>query len=130
MDLTKYFIEAELLGSYKENEFSNILTIIQSLYNNFDFLSYEPDAEDWAIISDKKGNLIMIHTKIKIILTNIKMLFQLPIKFVIIHFVNYNDKIWSIDLNALKHSGSNLYWHTQLIDTSYFSTQDLYYATL
>ena len=129
MDITKYIIDAELISPYKENELKNTLNTICSLYN-LDLLSYEPYVEDWAIIGDKKGTIVLIHTKIKLIFTNMEIPFQLPIQFKIIQFKKYNDKIWSIDLNVLRMSNSKFDWHTQQIDTSCFSTQDLYYATV
>ena len=63
MNITKYV--------YKDEEFEYILNHIKHFYS-LDYLSYESGVEDWAILSDKSGNICMIHAKLKLIFSNFK----------------------------------------------------------
>lgn len=130
MDITKFILDAEDLGCYKnEEEFERILNDIKEFYH-LEYLSYEPGVEDWAILSNGTGTVCMIHLKLKLMFSTLKDFSFLPVKLVTLHFEGYGDKIWSIDPAILKNNDSKLYWHTDDINANCFSTQDLFYATV
>lgn len=121
MDITDYVCNS---GRYTGNEFNEILNYIQTNYN-MNYVDYE-SGEDWAIISDGKGKLFMLHAKIKIMFTSVK---DFPEKFHdmnVLYFNEYSEELWSIDTSNLP---PEFCWHTDAIDCNCFSTQDLYYAT-
>ncbi len=128
MDITNHIYQAKLNGSYTNNEFSEIIDKIRIHYN-LNYLSYESGCEDWAMLSDGQNRLCMIHDKLKLMFTSINNFPELS-DMTILHFENYDDKIWSIDKNALKKLRPEFWWHTDVIDYDCFSTQDLYYATV
>ncbi len=127
MDITNHIYQAKLNGSYTNNEFSKIIDKIR-IYHNLNYLSYESGCEDWAMLSDGQNRLCMIHDKLKLMFTSINNFPEIS-DMTILHFDNYDDKIWSIDKNALEKLRPEFWWHTDVIDYDCFSTQDLYYAT-
>jgi hypothetical protein len=72
----------------------------------------------------------LIHTKLKLIFTNIVDLPKFDTKIIVLNFENYSDKKWSIDLPSISHLNYVFDWHTKGINTSNFSTQELFYATV
>lgn len=129
LDITEYVCKAEQLGHYKDNELKNVLNAIKKFYH-LDHMIFEAGVENWAFVSNYNGVLCMIHTNLKLIFTNLPDLSFLDTEFITLHFENYSDKVWSIDLSVLKLQESRLHWHTNEIECNHFSTQELYYATV
>lgn len=127
MDITNYIYQAKLNGGYTNNEFSEIIDKIR-INCNMNYLFYESGCEDWAILSNGQDKLCMIHDKLKLMFSNTEDFPELS-DMIILHFENYDDKIWSIDKNALEKLRPEFCWHTDVIDYDSFSTQNLYYAT-
>lgn len=129
MDITNYIYQAEKLGVFSSRELKNIIeSLDQSIC--FDYHAYEPDVENWAVLSKKTGEICLIHTKLKLIFTNIIHFPKCDLDIIILNFENYSEKKWSIDLPSIDRLNYVFDWHTRSIDTSNFSTQELFYATV
>ena len=122
---------------FLNNEFKELLTKIQLADSNLELDWDDGAGEEWARFSNKKDGIVcMASAKIGIVFVRKTYKFS-KIKNVIdmleIVFVDdYYSEKWFIDLTNLKQAVPELYWHTSegAVDTSSFSLDDLYFATI
>lgn len=122
---------------FLNNEFEELLMKIQLADSNLKLDWDDGAGEEWARFSNKKDGIVcMASAKIGIVFVRKTYKFS-KIKNVIdmleIVFVDdYYSENWFIDLTNLKQTIPELYWHTSegAVDTSSFSLDDLYFATI
>lgn len=129
MDITNYICQAEKLGFFSSKELENLIESLDQTIC-FDYHAYEPNVENWAVLSKKTGEMCMIHTKLKLIFTNIVHFPKCNLEIVLLNFKKYSEKKWSIDIHSIDYLNNVFDWHTRVIDTSNFSTEELFYATV
>ncbi len=122
---------------FVNNEFEELLIKIQSMDKNLKLDWDDGAGENWARFSNQQyGIVCMINAKIGVAFIRKKYNY-IVIKNVIdmleiVFTDNYCSDNWFIDLLELKQMIPELYWHAseEAVNTSSFSLDDLYFATI
>ena len=133
-DLLKELSYARQKKIFKNEEFKDFLSDLVKLDNSNKINWDEGAGEEWAFINNKDFS-IMINRKIGIFFVRgtIKDPYLNYLKlgnYIVVD--SYDLKEWFIDLDELKKNVPEIIWHTSSddIDTSNFSLDDLYFATV
>lgn len=133
-DLLKELSNARQKKIFKNEEFKDFLSNLVKLDNSNKINWDEGAGEEWAFINNKDFS-IMINRKIGIFFVRgtIKDPYLSYLKlgnYIVVD--SYDLKEWFIDLDELKKNVPEIIWHTSSddIDTSNFSLDDLYFATV
>ncbi len=103
-------------------------------------ISYDWDewcGEDWITITLKNRRVLMIGVKIPVAFVTTSVFeyiqsFELMRKLYVVTINDFDDIIWSLDLDEFKNVFSYIDWHASddAVDTTSFSTNDFWFATI
>lgn len=122
---------------FLNNEFEELLMKIQLADSNLKLDWDDGAGEEWARFSNQKDGIVcMINAKIGVAfirkdykIENIKDAIDI---LEVILTADYSSDNWFIDINNLEQMIPELYWHAseEAVNTSGFSLDDLYFATI